>query len=198
MTRTAPMTAAARVAARVLPEGAVAFKCKGTQTIAYAYTVTTGKYTGRVCVKIYEGTKQKASVHTVFKTEQARSNFVRDYFAACLASVNRKAEQNVRPASVEVGTVFRCSWGYEQTNVDFYVVRALIGDSMAEIEEIGKTALGSISDMSGYTMPNVDAGTGRTRRVKVTNYAGSPSIRLSSFEFASVWDGTKCYESSTH
>lgn len=32
---------------------------------------------------------------------------------------------NKLPANVVVGSIFRCSWGYDQTNVDFYEVTKL-------------------------------------------------------------------------
>lgn len=37
---------------------------------------------------------------------------------------------------VKVGDLFRSSWGYEQTNVDFFQVIALVGDSSVRVRQV--------------------------------------------------------------
>lgn len=51
-----------------------------------------------------------------------------------------KAEQKAKAVQagrgVEVGDVLRASWGYDQTNIDYYQVTALVGKAMVEVREI--------------------------------------------------------------
>jgi hypothetical protein len=43
-------------------------------------------------------------------------------------------------ATVKVGDIFYCSWGYDQTNIDFYqVVELSASGKTAKLREIGKT-----------------------------------------------------------
>ena len=56
------------------------------------------------------------------------------------------ATAEASPATVEVGSFFECSWGYDQTNVDFYKV--------VEISPSGKTVkvlYGAPPDSASYT-----------------------------------------------
>ena len=46
------------------------------------------------------------------------------------------SELHFRNGTVAVGDVFASSWGYEQTNVDFYQVVALHGRTMVTVRKI--------------------------------------------------------------
>lgn len=46
-----------------------------------------------------------------------------------------KAEK-VNKYGVKVGDIFSASWGYEQTNVDFFQVIALVGESSVRVREV--------------------------------------------------------------
>lgn len=51
---------------------------------------------------------------------------------------NTKSEPKevVNKYGVKVGDLFYCSWGYEQTNVDFFQVISLVGESSVRIREV--------------------------------------------------------------
>ena len=51
---------------------------------------------------------------------------------------NAKSEPKevVNKYGVKVGDLFYCSWGYEQTNVDFFQVISLVGESSVRIREV--------------------------------------------------------------
>jgi hypothetical protein len=44
--------------------------------------------------------------------------------------------QKVNRFGVKVGDLFSASWGYEQTNVDFFQVVSLVGDSSVRVREV--------------------------------------------------------------
>ena len=87
--------------------------------------------------------------------------------------------------TLQVGSILVSSWGYEQTNVDFYEVVKLLGPTMVAIREIDKKVVkqGGPSD---EVVPVPGAFTGETLRKKVGN---SNRLRLTSFSSASPWDG---------
>lgn len=96
-------------------------------------------------------------------------------------------------ASIEVGSILVSTWGYEQTNVDFYKVLEVKGD-FAKIVQIGAK---QISDgpqtMTGRSVPNesVTVGSPMRRKIKRKGDGGlsSDAIRLTSYSGAYPWDG---------
>ena len=58
-------------------------------------------------------------------------------------------------ADVEIGHILVNSWGYDQTNIDYYkVIRKTA--AMVELRAIGQKYVESASDMSEYVMPDPD------------------------------------------
>ena len=53
-----------------------------------------------------------------------------------------KAAEKVNKFGVKVGDIFTMSWGYEQTNVDFFQVIALCGDSSVRVVEVNPPVIG--------------------------------------------------------
>lgn len=52
------------------------------------------------------------------------------------AREKRKADIAKIAATVKIGDVFSCSWGYEQTNVDFFQVIAKVGKNSVRIRQV--------------------------------------------------------------
>lgn len=87
-------------------------------------------------------------------------------------------------AAVEVGSIFYSSWGYEQTNIDFYKV---VGMTKATVT---LQRIGAIKTESGWetgtVVPNPERTIGDSFRRKLIN---GDSARINSFSYASLWDG---------
>lgn len=49
---------------------------------------------------------------------------------------NGKAQETQNECGVKVGDIFSASWGYEQTNVDFFQVIALVGKHSVRVREV--------------------------------------------------------------
>ena len=66
-----------------------------------------------------------------------------------------KAKKIESMADVEIGHILRDSWGYDQTNIDYYkVIRKTA--SMVEIRKIGQKLVQRDSDMSEYVVADAD------------------------------------------
>jgi len=92
------------------------------------------------------------------------------------ALCNRPDSPSVRPArALVVGDVLVNSWGYEQTNVDYYQVTALVGKQSVEIRAIAKQSE-ETGSMVGVCTPILDHFTTAPFRKKVTN--GGRSVLL--------------------
>ena len=85
---------------------------------------------------------------------------------------------------VKPGDVFRCSWGYDQTNIDYYQVLSVSGQ-MAVISEIGCESE-ETGFMQGESVPALDRFIGETRKVRIQRYSmdSEPYFRVNSFSNA--------------
>lgn len=59
--------------------------------------------------------------------------------------------------AIPLGSVFICSWGYEQTNVDYYQVIGYKGKKTLLLKEIGKTDVEQYPHMAGRCKPVIDS-----------------------------------------
>lgn len=82
----------------------------------------------------------------------------------------------VNKYGVKVGDVFYASWGYEQTNIDFYQVIALKGTTMAVFRKINQASrsIGFYSDMVKPIPNSFVAGSEPFTR-KINKYSNMPS-----------------------
>ena len=109
---------------------------------------------------------------------------------------------------VAPGDIFYCSWGYDQTNVDYYqVVR--VTNSKAEVLPIGSTCVEAHGPGGNRVVPNpfyvreydvlIDINRGDEKRTKLctisAGYQGEPSIVLKSGQYwAWKYTGGSNYE----
>jgi hypothetical protein len=56
---------------------------------------------------------------------------------------------------VKTGDIFRASWGYEQTNIDYYVVVG-VTPKMVRLQECGKRCVEDTSWASDVVVPDPD------------------------------------------
>lgn len=102
---------------------------------------------------------------------------------------------------VKVGDIFHYSWGYEQTNANYFQVIALKGTKQVIIREIAY----KVTDITGYESYKVrackdeflkdssfikDNSIGAIKQVKGLKN-GTIYINIESFGFCSLWDGTE-------
>lgn len=98
----------------------------------------------------------------------------------------------------KVGDIFSSSWGYDQTNVDFYQVVKVLNKSV-EVQRISGNEVPT-GMMQGETTPCVGAFCGEPKRHLIKfGSDGRPGFRVNSFAWAFLTDATtKHYCSHTH
>lgn len=118
-------------------------------------------------------------------------------------SEERRRREREAAASVAVGDVFVTSWGYEQTNVDYFEVVEKHGQYVT----VRPIASHTVED-TGWMQRTVEAVPGcyldkcaliddaPSARRKVKGTAGRPCIDLQDFAQAVIWDGKPDHESS--
>lgn len=118
-------------------------------------------------------------------------------------SEERRRCEREAAASVDVGDVFVTSWGYEQTNVDYFEVVEKHGQFVTVRQIASRTV-----ETTGWMQSMVEAVPGcylssstlldgeSSARRKVKGTAGRPCIDLKDFAQGVIWDGKPCHESS--
>lgn len=93
---------------------------------------------------------------------------------------------------VEVGTIFSSSWGYDQTNVDFYEVVALTPKAV-RVKGISKRLATAEEGRGVVPVPGSfrKDGTGDLKRLQSYEFMGEQRVAftVNSYTGASLWDG---------
>jgi len=108
-----------------------------------------------------------------------------------LESIAERKQTANLPHKLKVGQTLVCSWGYDQTNIDFYQITKLIGNHFVEVQSINCDSV----DYCEYTdkktiaqiKPVVLNGSQITRhRVRTSEFGGKieNSIKINSFSWA--------------
>ena len=102
---------------------------------------------GAVYMIGFSGKRAKPDFHYRFRsTEHAdryQDSWHKGLVSRATAKAERKAEKaakSAQPHPLAVGDVLVSSWGYEQTNYDYYQVTRLVGKQSVEIRELGQQA----------------------------------------------------------
>jgi hypothetical protein len=138
---------------------------------------------------IYESTRGvKPTYVYCFKSEEQRAQFIqeRKKQADIRAAANaiRNAQHNAEKEQIKEGSIFVSSWGWEQTNIDFYIVLERKKDFVL-IQEIGQHRTHT-HDMQGTCTPNKEKLIGEPFKKKINKWAG---LSLDSYKYCQLWDG---------
>ncbi|WP_191939686.1 hypothetical protein IFU37_023090 (plasmid) [Pantoea agglomerans] len=85
--------------------------------------------------------------------------------------------------NVSIGDVFASSWGYEQTNVNFYQVVSTHGKKTVTVREI-RAATHLSGSMDGYKTPVLDDFIGECLKRQVKVCLDELAIKIEDFETA--------------
>lgn len=182
-------TKEARVAARYVPPGARKITVKGAEVAIYLYERAGAPY-----ALGYWGTSSKAWFHHRYANEEQRQKRVAYWVEQARlrweANVQRKAQNSAEraaPNKLQVGHILVSSWGYDQTNVDFYEVTRVMGQSV-ELVKIGanNTSHGWAGHDTGHAIPQLDGKKGKpfVKRVQYGN-----QVKIESYAWARIWNG---------
>lgn len=183
---------------RFIPKGGVKIADKNSDAIAYLYETAKGQ----PAAVVYYGKQTKPVLRCYFvgfpqygTPEQQRAKRIAELFASRQASAKIKADRSAKRKAtgrgVEVGQYMVASWGYDQTNVDFYRIEKLVGSTMVELIKVGAISTGESGNMSGKVIPN-DQPLKGAEPIRVVVKGGSAKVNGN---YASVWDGTPRYVS---
>jgi len=162
-----------------LPEEARLIEQEGG--IAYHY-----EGHGKLYGMYFRGKAQKPTKHYSFRTEEQREAFSEKFFEEIQRGIEWKRKRKEEAAKsleeayggLEVGAIFYSSWGYEQTNINFYQVVGIKGKNLT-IQEIGKKTV-SESQSTEMVVPAPEIKIGETFTKRLNKWGGL------SFEYTSA------------
>lgn len=95
---------------------------------------------------------------------------------------------------LQIGSILYTSWGYEQTNIDFYQVIELIGKSTVVLRELAQEKITERNDgFFGKTKAKPNCFIDEPFRKRAD---AQGRVRINSFSHTSLWDGAPLYYSS--
>jgi hypothetical protein len=106
----------------------------------------------------------------------------------------RTAMPTPAEAGIEVGDIFYCSWGYDQTNIDFYEVTRLMGASVAIRPIQSRSVREEIGGEYLVAVPGAYMGGEQTKRIKM--WSNEPTLNINSYSAAYPWNGQPKFTNS--
>ena len=110
-------------------------------------------------------------------------------------------EGKTKTRGLEIGDVLYSSWGYDQTNIDYYQVVALIGKTMVSVRKIACESEQTEWEQ-GRSVPAVNRFIGEPvrRKVKKFDHTGAGCVSITSYSWAYPLeyreiDGMRVYKS---
>lgn len=143
---------------------------------------------GRFSLVGFVGKAVKPAFNYYYTSEEKRAakalRWAEDLAATVKARAERAEARKNATHGMLVGTILSSLWGWEQTNVDFFEIVRVVSDKVVEVRPISSRKEYD-SDMTGKAMPIPGAFIGEVMRKR----ANQRGIRLTSYSWASIWDG---------
>ena len=150
------------------------YETVGHETLAdgsEVYLFTLPALGGKVYGMAFAGTAGKHSGHYSFRTLDRAQTWAAEFIAGRTAHAalvqGRRAERHAFRTTLKAGDVLDASWGYDQTNVDFYQVVEVSGSGQSVT--LRPIAARSVEDgaMQGVCWPLADEFTGEPETHRV-------------------------------
>jgi len=185
--------------ARYIPAGARAVKSRKAEAVVYVH-----ERNGVPFAIAYAFKRGKPEWNFRFRNEADRAKRIELFFKGIeaaevyLAEQKARAKELAKPGNVKVGQVFVSSWGYDQTNVDFYEIVALKGAASAMVVKIPCDTLeGSEGQMCAHVLPSTAPDRAAGKEPFMVRIKGNRivSSEINGRGGASAWEGKPQYQS---
>ena len=180
----------ARIEARYIPDGAKEIKDSKSSAVVYVYQYEDN---AKFFAIGYSATRKKCDFYIYYSTEAERDNKIQSFFEAVRMTEaekdRRKQERKNTPDhDIKQGELFYESWGYDQTNINFYQVVKTLPKSVY-IREVASTVVEDLASQE-LVAPVSDHFIGKEMIKRVNNVGTDYCLRMTSFSTAFTWSGT--------
>lgn len=127
-------------------------------------------------IKIYTGKRSKPDLYKSYTSPEQANKWVQvkikresDHLEWKKAEREKDAAKKAENiAGIKIGDIYYTSWGYDQTNLDFYKVLRRVGKASVEVIKIGSKLDKATSSMAGRYKPDPTKEFGSPMKVRVT------------------------------
>tara|TARA_R110002020_G_scaffold442438_1_gene653594 strand:- start:355 stop:678 length:324 start_codon:yes stop_codon:yes gene_type:complete len=93
--------------------------------------------------------------------------------------------------TLKTNDILSSSWGYEQTNINFYRVKRLVGKTMIELARLESMQVENqdLHFTQTSVIPDLTRERKRTFKRKIHQGTKSPFVMISNYESAWLWNG---------
>lgn len=135
--------------ARFIPENAETREFPTAALVAYCYESKKGP-----AFVVYKGRQSKPCSFLAFADDKCRESYLAELVKTQIEAENWKRARRETPHGLSVGDILFSSWGYDQTNVDFYEVVRVPSARSAVVRQIKQaTTESSSGSRLGVTVP---------------------------------------------
>ena len=117
----------------------------------------------------FKGKSTKKAWFYRFKTVEQREEYIKEWFTGLEKDAEARKKSMAdreKPCELKVGDILNDTWGYEQTNQDFYQVVEVRGQYVV-IQEVRSEIVRGAGFMAEYVKPIKDSFIGELMRKKV-------------------------------
>ena len=103
-----------------------------------------------------------------------------------IVTTKNNLKEVVQSNPVKINDIFYSSWGYDQTNIDFYMV-VDVTKSSVKVVSIGEDRTYT-GPMQGNCVPNLSAKGNKIITKRLNYYNNKPSFKIASYASAYPWN----------
>ena len=146
----------------------------------------------------WSGKRSKYDWYYRFRDKKQMDKYISDYFCKLEDRARLKIERKEQKKkekleffdSIQVGDIFVDSWGYDQTNVDFYKVTKKLKASIKIVKIGSEVTERFISSMMVVPRPSINTSE------EITKIPQDGYVKTSSFSHAVPWSGNPMHETA--
>lgn len=197
------MTQAQKIAKEKFKK-AIAYRTKTGVSLKEAFAHIYGKKVGVIKKKVAPkkkaapkkkiASKKVAAIKIIEKGESKSTKAKATYQQIRTKKGTYKGLKKVGGLPITKGDYLVSTWGYDQTNVDFFYVVKIAG-SFVYIVPASQQVV-ELGDMQGKVIPKEAKLTATPIRRKIKKYTGGEYVKIDSISYAKKWDGKPVYYSS--
>jgi hypothetical protein len=159
-----------------------------------------GVKTGKPAAAVYSGKSDKPLWDYYFGSDSARERFVAAQVEKSKSVMSERQERAQARRDfqhgLKGGDILYSSWGYDQTNIDFYEVVGTIGKQVLIREVESKVVRHDRG--ADYVVPVPGRYTGMAvKKIPQKGYRGQAYVKMSDSQNAYLWDGKPQYETAS-
>ncbi|MCH8552930.1 MAG: hypothetical protein LAT62_13405 [Natronospirillum sp.] len=124
---------------------------------------------GRPAAIVFFGRKQKPSLFVAYPDPEVRESQVRKRVVSYIDDLRIKQARQQAPMKVVEGDIMVASWGWEQTNVDYFQVVGVAGKRTVILRPIGAVKKRDGRQLTGVSVPVPGQFEGPAFRRRVTD-----------------------------